>query len=150
MLIDIWVWSTCSNTASGSLYDRSFWNGAHAVELESSYSPEMPSVILVSSSTSVYRDSHCLRPMYPSNDGYRLSLSSIVLMVRAARSIGLWVCGAGMACCCGCCGCCGCDGGCDMEDCRWKLGLFGAGVFMNAPGPERCGVAGGIWYAMAG
>jgi hypothetical protein len=37
-----------------------------------------------------------------------------------------------------------------MEDCRWKFGLFGAGVFMNAPGPGRWGVAGGILYAIVG
>jgi hypothetical protein len=65
----------------------------------------------------------------------------MLLIVRAARSMGLSTGGAGSACCCGC----GCGCGCDMEDCRWKFGLFGAGVLMNAPGPDRCGVAGAIW-----
>lgn len=67
----------------------------------------------------------------------------MLFIVRAARSMGLSVGGAGNAC-----GCCG--SGCDMEDWRCRPGRCGAGVLMNAPGPCRCGVAGGIWYAIVG
>jgi hypothetical protein len=81
--------------------------------------------------------------MYASRAGNLLSLSSMLLMVRDARSMGLSVGGAGSACCC-------CGGGCDMEPVRVKPGLLGAGVLTKAPGVGRWGVAGAIWKAMMG
>lgn len=82
-----------------------------------------------------------LRPMYASSAGNLLSRSSMLFMVRDARSMGLSAGGAGSACCC-----CGC--GCDMEPVRVKPGRLGAGVLTKAPGVGRCGVAGAIWKAM--
>lgn len=78
--------------------------------------------------------------MYVSNAGYRLSLSSMVLIVRAARCMGVSVVTAGA---CGCTGCC-----CGAVDALEKSpGL--AGVLTKAPGVGRWGVA-GILCAMAG
>lgn len=79
--------------------------------------------------------------MYASSAGNLLSLSNMLLIVRAARSIGLSTGGGGSACD-------GWGGGCDMEACRARPGRLGAGVLTNAPGVGRCGVAGAIWNAM--
>lgn len=87
------------------------------------------------------------RPMYVSSAGKRLSLSSMLLIVRAARSMALSAGGAGSAwavCAWGSGG----GGGCAIEARRPKPGRFGAGVLTNAPGVGRCGVAGGPWKAM--
>lgn len=72
--------------------------------------------------------------MYPSRAGYLLSLSSIALIVRAARWIGVSIT-TGAGCCC-------------AEADRNRPGL--AGVLMKAPGVGRWGVAGGILCAMEG
>jgi hypothetical protein len=71
--------------------------------------------------------------MYPSSDGYLLSLSSMLLMVRAARSMALTATVSG--------GAGGCVGGI-VGSRGGRPGLLGPGVFMKAPGPGRCGVAG--------